>query len=381
MRAVERSSRFLLLVTLVTVTAGCGDGAGSGSNAPALISPPAGAVVDNGCAGGPDAAEWSFDWSDVPGAELYALQAWRTGMNLAIDRDDLPSSHFWDPNRGWMEDDELDHWNWRVRARVNGLWGGWSETRGFQVEPLGTDCSGPAKPDGPYALSPANDSVVDNGCSDGSNQAVWSFAWSDVPGAEVYALQVWRWGSSDPVIDRDDLSSTHFSNAYGGWVDDGHLDQWYWRVRARVNGVWSEWGWGAFQFEPLNTDCPGPAPSGVPNLISPTADAIVDNGCGGGWDPVEWSFDWSDVPGAEVYALQVWLTGAQTLFIDRNDLSSSDFLSVSGGWVPDDGLYQWNWRARARVNGLWGEWSETRGFQVEPRDTDCPGAATLGANP
>jgi hypothetical protein len=119
----------------------------------------------------------------------------------------------------------------------------------------------------------------------------------------------------------------------------------------------------------------------VPNLISPTADAIVDNGCGGGWDPVEWSFDWSDVPGAEVYALQVWLTGAQTLFIDRNDLSSSDFLSVSGGWVPDDGLYQWNWRARARVNGLWGEWSETRGFQVEPRDTDCPGAATLGANP
>lgn len=66
-------------------------------------------------------------------------------MNLAIDRDDLSSSNYSDPYRGWVDDDHLDQWNWKVRARVNGLWGEWSETCGFQVEPQDTDCPGVAR--------------------------------------------------------------------------------------------------------------------------------------------------------------------------------------------------------------------------------------------
>jgi hypothetical protein len=133
------------LLMLVAASAGCGNDGGSTSSVPTLISPVVDTVVDNGCHDGSNQAEWSFDWSDVPGAEAYALQVWRTGMNLAIDRDDLSASDFSDPYGGWMDNDHLDQWNWKVRARVNGLWGDWSDTRGFQVEPLDTDCPGVAK--------------------------------------------------------------------------------------------------------------------------------------------------------------------------------------------------------------------------------------------
>lgn len=107
---------------------------------PVLIAPAPGAVLDNGCVGGGDALQWSFDWDDVPGADLYHLYVIRAGMNPAIDRADLTASDFTDHHFGWVPSENLGGWSWKVRARTNGVWRAWSGERPFAAEPVGTDC-------------------------------------------------------------------------------------------------------------------------------------------------------------------------------------------------------------------------------------------------
>lgn len=64
MKIAEPSWRCMLLALLLTAGtagAGCGSDGGSASDVPTLTSPESDAVVDNGCYGGSNQAEWSFD--------------------------------------------------------------------------------------------------------------------------------------------------------------------------------------------------------------------------------------------------------------------------------------------------------------------------------
>jgi hypothetical protein len=112
----------------------------SSSTVPELVSPAPGAVMDNGCVGGTNPFQWTFDWTDVPGADLYQLYVTRSGMNPAIDKADLTASDFMQHDTAWILNENLDGWSWKVRARANGVWGEWSAERPFAVESVGTDC-------------------------------------------------------------------------------------------------------------------------------------------------------------------------------------------------------------------------------------------------
>jgi hypothetical protein len=107
---------------------------------------------------------------------------------------------------------------------------------------------------GPRLVSPETGEVMDNGC-DGSNSVDWRFAWTPVAGATRYHLWVARDGSANPAVNQQ-VSATEWAEARPGYIASHNLAGWQWRVRAMVNGVWSQWSQGRrFVVEPLGTDC------------------------------------------------------------------------------------------------------------------------------
>jgi hypothetical protein len=115
---------------------------------PALVSPTAGAELDNGCKTTPSAGsiEWDFGWTDVPGATAYHLYVFGPpNMTIPLIDDSTidasNSSYHYSSPGSYVDDTNLSGWIWRVRALVNGTWTAWSEERSFDVAPP-TDCQG-----------------------------------------------------------------------------------------------------------------------------------------------------------------------------------------------------------------------------------------------
>ena len=102
-----------------------------------LISPSNSVLMDNGRTDWRDNIVWDFDWSDVKGATQYQLYVIGDNVpNPMINTITSDSSYHYisqsycSSNIGWT---------WKVRAKVNDQWSGWSETRSFQVEKVDTD--------------------------------------------------------------------------------------------------------------------------------------------------------------------------------------------------------------------------------------------------
>ena len=138
------------VMVLPTVIRSCPNENGSTPNGngptskPQLISPSDGKTLDNGCFPNPDVEPtiWLFSWSDLPGASQYHLFIENTGATYPLVDDDslTMSSYSNESELGYVTDENRLGWFWRVRAKVDGEWGAWSEERTFDVEPLNTDC-------------------------------------------------------------------------------------------------------------------------------------------------------------------------------------------------------------------------------------------------
>lgn len=117
-------------------------GSRGSSLVPTLSFPLPGAVMDNGCTGGRDGTTWTFQWSPVPGADTYHLLVYHPGaQNPLINASDLKNPVYqYNQATSYIVDRNRLGWRWRVRARVNGVWQGWSAEQAFDVEPLNTDC-------------------------------------------------------------------------------------------------------------------------------------------------------------------------------------------------------------------------------------------------
>jgi hypothetical protein len=108
---------------------------------PTLVSPANGAVMDNGCLDKSNGITWDFDWNDVAGATQYHLRVWRNpNLPLVNDMNIQQSSYHYDSPQSYIINSNLNGWRWMVRAKVHGVWGGWSEVRFFRVERLNADC-------------------------------------------------------------------------------------------------------------------------------------------------------------------------------------------------------------------------------------------------
>jgi hypothetical protein len=114
----------------------------SGACVPDLITPGSGAVLDNGCIEKTDSIAWDFDWADCPGATHYHLFVQEPSKQTSIiDNANITTSsfHFYSTSV-YIKDADRFGWKWKVRAKINGVWGAWSSERTFDVEPVNTDC-------------------------------------------------------------------------------------------------------------------------------------------------------------------------------------------------------------------------------------------------
>jgi hypothetical protein len=104
-------------------------------------------------------------------------------------------------------------------------------------------------------------------------------------------------------------------------------------------------------------------PAEGPRLLSPTDRAVLPNGHSDWSDSPEWHFDWEDLPGATQYDLYVAYSTAVDPLVDDDDLTESSYTMAFKGNLSRH--YGWIWKVRAKVAGVWTEWSETRTFDVE----------------
>jgi hypothetical protein len=240
-----------------------------------LFVPRDGATLDNGRVDRRDGITWEFDWPDVPGAIAYHLFVAHNPDIPLIDLSDIPESHsVYINDRAYIIDRNRKGWFWKVRAMVDGKWTDWSRERPFGVEPLNMD---PPSADGlqPGAthrqitpkpgerriqggedrLVPRIGATLDNGRQDRRDGITWEFDWPDMPGATAYHLFVAH-SPTIPLINISDIPESHYTHiGVGDYVIESNRTGWFWKVRAMVDGEWTEWSRDRpFSVEPLNRD-------------------------------------------------------------------------------------------------------------------------------
>jgi hypothetical protein len=93
---------------------------------------------------------------------------------------------------------------------------------------------------GPTLNKPARRATLDNVAIDHSEVLVWDFGWSEVPGATRYHLYGSGSNPTSPFLNFT-LTSTSYRHETKGYVSDQNRMGWRWKVRALVNGIWSDW--------------------------------------------------------------------------------------------------------------------------------------------
>jgi hypothetical protein len=377
----------------------------SSPTVPTLLTPKAGAVLDNGRRDGRDHTIWEFRWSEVNGAEAYEISVGHPGG--AVERVDRPY-FLSDRVDSYIIDQNVEGWTWRVRAIRGGVGLEWTEPRAFSVEPLDSD--GPTRPDGPWnayrpretgamptLLDPPPWAVLDNGREDRAESTRWDFRWSPVAKADEYELLVLHNGLSfyrgsveqgvrlpsassprglvavperTPLLrERSKKASFHFESSDFRAVGVGRVG-WIWMVRAWIKGQPQRWSdWRSFDIEPLDADPrPGPVELAstldlVPALTSPDAGAVLDNADGTTARKLHWDFAWSSVAGAEAYELELGArgSGVPSRFVKT---PSNSYAYEDTAPIADEQCFDRMWRVRAIVDGVARRWSQTRSFDV-----------------
>lgn len=234
-----------------------------------------------------------------------------------------------------------------------------------------------AAADCPVLLWPAPDAVMDNGRRDRLDDVVWSLGWSACDAAEAYQLVVELRGPfvGTPAIEVETEATTFTSTRPGSYIDDGLLDGWLWRVRAKTAGAWGPWSEDrGFSVEPPDSDpvMPFGPPAECPVPLTPESDAELDNGRTDMLDEIVWSFTWTPCPGASEYWLLAMREGARYPAISVTLAATHHEHVRLGDHVAAANLPGWWWRVRAKVDDVWQPWSEASTFGVEPPDSDPP---------
>ena len=83
-----------------------------------------------------------------------------------------------------------------------------------------------------------------------------------------------------------------------------------------------------------------------------------------------WTFSWTPCPGADRYHLFVIGPGDQNPIVNADDLDQTSYTARSTHFGIER-LEGWTWRVRAGFGSRWGEWSETRAFNVNSTADQC----------
>ena len=337
------------------------------SSAQSLVRPVNGATLDNGCDYESDPINWHFVWGSVPIATKYQLYVYHVGSEYPLINITISSNHYSYESYGHIINSNTSNWRWRVRCQtLAGIWLPWTPEHCFNVEPLNTDCPDECVPE---PISPVIGDTLDNGCEDQSDYITWHFDWSDCEAADRYHLRVYHEGAVYDVINNENILTSEYTYHSIGYITNDNSTNWKWKVRAETDGSWSDWSdLICFNIEPINTDC---EPC-IPELTSPADGDTLDNGCYGLLNELYWNFYWEECPNADRHHLQVNKTGETTPILDIDNLSGGSYTWVTYTPENNDNLTGYSWRVRSKKDGVYGPWSESRSFVLEPINTDCP---------
>ncbi len=165
----------------------------------------------------------------------------------------------------------------------------------------------------------------------------------------------------------------HGSYPFGSCTFEGTISN----DARRMEGVYgcSREG-GNWLLTKLTTTIPEPPPC-IPELLSPTRGVLLDNGRTDNRDVIDWTFDWTDCPGATEYVIVVYGPTA-TIPAIRAVTTQSSFRHVSCGYIAQANASNWRLWLRAKNEDVWGSWSPERNFDVERADSDPLSSCTGG---
>ncbi len=103
-----------------------------------LIAPFPGALMDNGCIN-VDGIVWNFYWAPCSAATEYNLVVEAPSFVGSVFEVFVPRTSHLYISASWFWNEDRFGLTWKVRARVEGEWGEFTE-RTFDLEPVGTDC-------------------------------------------------------------------------------------------------------------------------------------------------------------------------------------------------------------------------------------------------
>ncbi|MEM5773584.1 MAG: hypothetical protein AAGU05_01180, partial [Anaerolineaceae bacterium] len=178
-----------------------------------------------------------------------------------------------------------------------------------------------------------------------------TFDWDDVPGANLYTIQLSLSKSFSSNILYTTTSASKY--AFGTALTNGKT--YYWRIQARIGSTWGPWTSTA-QFISMS-------PPAAPGLTAPAAGASTND--------TTVDLSWKTVTNGQVYQLQLSKSSTfGTLLV--NETLAAGVIAYTTAELAD-GLYYWRVRGIDEV-GVNGAWSAARSFTV---DTIAPGVPRL----
>ncbi len=330
---------------------------------PQLTEPAYNAQMDNGCTSGSDQIKWGFRWRSIQGAARYQLAVYQN-IQTPVVNTYVYNTYYDHVQSGYIPNQNTNGWKWKLRAEVQGVWSDWTQERPFYLEPMNTDC--PVAVAYPPALNyPQANAQMDNGCSTQTQEIRWGFQWSSINRASNYNLVVYNSNSGRPAVDQY-THLTSFDHVQQGYIATHLLNGWNWKVRAFVNGRWTDFTPPrAFYVEPPNTDCQPVHVAVAPRLNYPYGAATLENGCLDHSKDFQWSFGWYPVEGATQYQLYVSKQGAGNPLVDKVVRGNSYVHKGGKSYVANHNLSGWQWRVRSMVGGVWSPWSGSKSFNVQ----------------
>lgn len=273
----------------------------------------------------------TFQWGNSQGASFYILQiandASFGASNIIYTRSDINKTSF--QISGVLE--PIKTYYWRIAGRNDAGTGEWSPIWSFTTT---------TAPDPPTIAGPANNAT--------NVSMTPTLTWNTANKADKYQLQVSKVDDfSSTIVDKADLTATQYTLEKDILGPDS---KYYWKVRSISNlsgpSIWSE---------TRNFTTASAAP-GKPDLLSPTqgqtdisAKAVLE---------------WSEVPGAESYDLQV----SPYVGYDPLDLAfDTTGLKTTKYQLRPNLLEletQYFWRVRAVGPGGSSDWSRNGRFTV-----------------
>ena len=180
----------------------------------------------------------------------------------------------------------------------------------------------------PQLLSPPDGAAI--GCQ--GAEADVRFAWTTVANANSYTLEVYR--ASDGALVQ---SRVRIAEPWAILTLPCRPETYRWRVASHVNST--------AQWSTFSTFSISPSAVGAPQLLSPRDGATIeclapDNG--------QVNFDWTDVPNATNYTLEVYKAADGALFLSRTVTASQSTETVV--CRPELAL-SYRWRVAANVGG------------------------------